>query len=199
MGATQTIWQHEVSQADKIARGLMKAGKADVSWKTVLDLSKTVGYLRSERTLRLTRKKLLFTKKLAFNAAKEIYRGNDRAHEMGLIVMKTRKILEKEKKGLYTEKVRSRQMNEIECLMDHYLRLFKSDGETYEDNLKRAYSTKKKYLSFLNRLQRLEQEVFLEALRPVRKGGKEDRLGGFGKVQAVSEKVRNKEAEKIFK
>jgi hypothetical protein len=199
MGTPQTIWRHEVNQAEKIARGLMKTRKSDVSWKTAFVPSRALGYLGSERTMRLTRKKLLFTKKLAFSAAKEIYRGNDRAHEMGLIVMKTRKILEKEKKGLYTEKVRSKQMNEIECLMEHYLSLFNSDGETYEISLKGAYSTKKKYLSFLNRLQRLEQEVFLEALRPGRKGSKKDRLGGFGKVQAVSEKVRNKEAEKIFK
>ena len=199
MGNSQNIWHHEVSQAEKIARSLVKARKADVGWKTVFVPSLTLGYLRSKRTLLFTRKNLLFTKKLAFIAAKEIYRGNDRANEMGLIVMKTRKILEKEKKGLYTEKVRSKQMNEIECLMDHYLRLFNSDGESYETSIKKAYSTKNKYLSFLNRLQRLEQEVFLAAVGQGRKGRKEDRLGGFGKVQAVSVKVRNKEAEKIFK
>jgi hypothetical protein len=199
MGNSQNIWHHEVSQAEKIARSLVKAGKADVAWKTLFVPSLTLGYLRSKRTLRFTRKNLLFTKKLAFNAAKEIYRGNDRANEMGLIVMKTRKILEKEKKGLYTEKVRSKQMNEIECLMDHYLRLFNSDGESYETSIKRAYSTKNKYFSFLNRLQRLEQEVFLAAVGHGRKGRKRDRLGGFGKVQAVSEKVRTTEAEKIFK
>jgi hypothetical protein len=199
MGNSQKIWQHEVSQAEKIARRLMKAGKADVGWKTVFMPSLTLGYLRSERILRLTRKKLLFTKKLAFHAAKEIYRGNDRAHEMGLIVMKTRKILEKKKKGLYTEKVRSRQMNEIECLMDHYLRLFNSDGESYENGIKKAYTTKKKYLSFLKRLQRLEEEVFQAAVGQGQKGRKKNRLGGFGKVQAVSEKVRAKEAERIFK
>ena len=90
-------------------------------------------------------------------------------------------------------------MNEIECLMDHYLRLFNSDVESYENSIKRAYSTKNKYLSFLNRLQKLEQEVFLAAVGQGRKGPQKDRLGGFGKVQAVSVKVRNKEAERIFK
>ena len=199
MGNYQNIWQHEASQAEKIARSLVKAGKAEFDWKTVFVPSLTLSYLRSKRYLRFTQRNLLFTKKLAFGAAKEIYRGNDRANEMGLIVMKTRKILEKEKKGLYTEKVRSKQMNEIECLMDHYLRLFNSDVESYENSIKRAYSTKNKYLSFLNRLQKLEQEVFLAAVGQGRKGPQKDRLGGFGKVQAVSAKVRNKEAERIFK
>jgi hypothetical protein len=199
MGNAQTIWQHEVSQAENVARGLTKAGKDDVGWKTVLVPSLTLAYLRSKRYLRFTIKNLLFTKKLAFDAAKEIHRGNDRANEMGLIVMKTGKILEKERKGLYTEKVRSKQMNEIECLMDHYLRLFNADEESYENSIKKAYSTKNKYLSFLNRLQRIEQEVFLEAVGQGRKGRRKDRLGGFGKVLAVSVKVRNKEAERIFK
>ena len=198
MGNAQIIWKHEVSQADKIARGLIKAAKVDANWTVFLVPSRTIAYLRSKRILRLTRKKLLFTKKLAFNAAKDIYRGKDRAHEMGLIVLKTRKLLEKEKKGLYTEKVRSSQMNEIEWLMDHYLRLLNSDGESYENNVKGAYSTKNKYLSFLNRLIKLEEEVFLQALQ-TRNGPKKKRLGGFGKVHAVSEKVRTKEAERIYK
>ena len=198
MANSRIIWQHEVCQAEKIAQGLIKEGKVDVGWKTVLVPSKTMAYLRSERILHQTRKKLLFTKKLAFNAAKEISRGNDRAYEMGLIVMKTRKILEKQKKGLYTEKVRSRQMDEIEWLMDHYLRLLNSDGETYENSLKRAYSTPNKYLSFLNQLIKLEEEVFLEAVHG-RKGSKKDRLGGFEKVHTISEKVRIRDAERIFK
>lgn len=198
MANSQIIWQHEVSQAEKVVKGLIKAGKVEVGWKTVFAPSRAMAYLRSERILRLTRKKLLFTKKLAFNAAREIFRGKDRAYEMGLIVMKTRKVMERQKKGLYTEKVRSRQMDEIEWLMDHYLRLLNSDGETYENSLKRAYSTKNKYLSFLNQLKKFEEEVFFEAVHG-RKGSKKDRLGGFEKVHTVSEKVRIKEAERIFK
>jgi len=199
MGNARTIWHHEVNQADTIARGLLKAGSADFGWKILLDPSRFIAYLRSKRDLAEKRKNILFTKKLAFGAAKEIYRGNDRAHEMGLIVMKTRKRLDKDKKGTYTEKVRRRQMNEIEWLMDHYLRLLNSTGETFEENLRGAYSTKNKYLSYLNRLHKLEQEVRRASLGLPKNGRKKIRPSDFGKTQVVYEKIRNTEAKSIFK
>ena len=136
---------------------------------------------------------------MAFQAAKEVYRGNDRAHELGLIVMKTRKLLDRGRKRFYTEKVRRRQMNEIEWLIDHYLRLLNSNGETCEDRIRDAYSNKKKFLSFLNRLHKLEQEVIRATLEAVRIGSRKDRLKVYEKVQVVSEKVRMMEAERIFK
>ena len=199
MGNARTIWNHEVNQADTIARGLLKVGSTDFGWEVFFIPSRFLRYLRSKRELSVKRKNILFTKKLAFNAAKEIYRGNDRAHEMGLIVMKTRKILDKDKKGAYTEQVRRRQMNEIEWLMDHYLRLFNSNGETYEESLRGAYSTKNKYLTFLQRLHKLEQEVRRASLGLPKKGRKKIRPSDFGKTQVVYEKVRNSEAKSIYK
>ena len=89
---SRTIWNYELDQADKIARGLMKED-TNLRWKTMLVPSLMAGYVRSERSLHQTREKLLLTKKMALQAAKEVYRGNDRAYELGLIVMKTRKNL----------------------------------------------------------------------------------------------------------
>ena len=90
-------------------------------------------------------------------------------------------------------------MNEIEWLIDHYLRLLNSNGETCEERIRDAYSTKKKFLSFLNRLHKLEQEVIRATLEAVRIGSRKDRLKVYEKVQVVSEKVRMMEAERIFK
>ena len=199
MRQSRTIWNYEVDQADKIARGLMKAEDTDLRWKTMLVPSLMAGYIRSERSLHQKKENLLFTKKMAFQAAKEVYRGNDRAHELGLIVMKTRKILDRGKKGLYTEKIRRRQMNEIEWLIDHYLLLLNSNGVTCEERIKDAYSTKKKFLSFLNRLHKLEQDVIRATVEAVRKGSRKDRLKVYERVQVISEKVRTIEAERIFK
>lgn len=199
MRQSRTIWKYEVNQADKIARSLVKAENADLGWKTILAPSVMFGYVRFGKSLNQTRENLLFTKKMAFHAAKEVYRGSDRAHELGLIVMKTRKILDRGKRGLYTEKIRRRQMNEIEWLIDHYLRLLNSNGETCEERIKDAYSTKKKFLSYLNRLHKLEQKVIQATVEIVRKGGGQDHLKVYEKVQTVSEKVRTMEAERIFK
>ena len=90
-------------------------------------------------------------------------------------------------------------MNEIEWLIDHYLRLLNSNGETCEERIKDAYSTKKKFLSYLNRLHKLEQKVIQATVEIVRKGGGQDHLKVYEKVQTVSEKVRTMEAERIFK
>ena len=199
MRQSRNIWNYEVGQADKIARGLLKTENADLNWKTMLAPSQMAGYIRFGRSLHQIRENLLFTKKLAFHAAKEVYRGNDRAHELGLIVIKTRKILDQRKKGLYTEKVRRRQMDEIEWLIDHYLRLLNSNGVTCEERIKDAYSTKRKFLSFLNRLHKLEQDVIRGIVEAVRKGSGKDRLKMYEKVRIVSEKVRTMEAERIFK
>ena len=198
MRQLRTIWNYEVNQADKIARGLTPAEKADLGWKTMLAPSAMFGYIRFGRSLSQTRQTLLFTKRMAFHAAKEVYRGNDRAHELGLIVVKTRKILDREKKGLYTEKVRRRQMNEIEWLIDHYLRLLNSNGETCEKRIKDAYSTKKKFLSYLNRLHKLEQDVIRATVEAVKTGSGQDHLKMYERLQTVSEKVRTMEAERIF-
>ena len=199
MRQSRTIWKYEVNQADKIARSLVKAENADLGWKTILAPSVMFGYVRFGKSLNQTRENLLFTKKMAFHAAKEVYRGSDRAHELGLIVMKTRKILDRGKRGLYTEKIRRRQMNEIEWLIDHYLRLLNSNGETCEERIKDAYSTKRKFLAFLNRLHKLEQDVIQGIIEAVRKGTGKDRLKMYEKVRIVSEKVRAVEADRIFK
>ena len=53
-------------------------------------------------------------------------------------------------------------MNEIEWLMDHYLRLLNSNGETYEESLKGAHSTKNKYLSFLLLLSKVVRRIVSE-------------------------------------
>ena len=199
MRQSRNIWNYEVAQADKIARGLLKTENADLNWKTMLAPSQMAGYIRFGRSLHQIRENLLFTKKLAFHAAKEVYRGNDRAHELGLIVIKTRKISDQRKKGLYTEKVRRRQMDEIEWLIEHYLRLLNSNGVTCEERIKDAYSTKRKFLAFLNRLHKLEQDVIQGIIEAVRKGTGKDRLKMYEKVRIVSEKVRAVEADRIFK
>ncbi len=99
MGNHRIIWNHEVKQADEIARSLIDAGRIKFGWRILLLPSFLVGYIRFKKNLILTRKNFLFTKRLAFDAAKEIHGGESHALEMRLIEIKTKKILGKEGKG----------------------------------------------------------------------------------------------------
>ncbi len=115
-----------------------------------------------------------------------------------LVEVKTKKLLDKERKGYYTEKLRRKQLQEIELLIDHYLHLLNSKGKNYAEMIRTTYETRQKYLSFLNRRQRSEQEVIQAAIATMKKGSKQERLTWFGRVEEVSKEARLQEVEQIF-
>ena len=146
----------------------------------------------------MLRKNLFFTKKFALDAGNNIHQGKDRALEIRLIEINTKAILDKEKKGFYTEKIRNKQLREIEFLIDHYLDLLSSNQPSCKDAIKAKYTSKGKYLHFLNSLQKIEQEVIQAAITTMRKGTKRERRLWFDKVKATTRKVRLKEADRFY-
>ncbi|UCF83377.1 MAG: NF038143 family protein [Desulfobacteraceae bacterium] len=192
------ILKHETKQANRIARNLLETKKAKLGWRALLLPSLLADYIRFRKRLIVIRKNLLFTKRLASNAAWEIFGGKNRVVEERLIEIKTKELLDKERKGLYVEKVRRKQLHEIELLIDHYLRLLNSNETNHANMIRGSYQSKKKYLSFLNELQQIEKEVIQVSIMSVRKGSKKDRLSWFKKVQETSNKVRMEEVERIF-
>ena len=68
----------------------------------------------------------------------------------------------------------------------------------YKDALKALYTSKGSYLAFLNRLQKVEEEVIRAAITTMRKGTKKERRLWFDKVRAATRKIRLAEAEKIY-
>ena len=127
-----------------------------------------------------------------------IHQGKERAWEIRQIEIKTRDILDKEKKGFYTEKIRSKQLREIEFLIDHYLDLLSSKQTSYKDALKAIYPSKGSYLNFLNSLQKVEEEVIQAAITTMRRGTKKERRLWFDKVRAATKKIRIKEADRLY-
>jgi uncharacterized damage-inducible protein DinB len=103
-----------------------------------------------------------------------------------------------EKKGFYTEKIRRKQLSEIELLIQHYLGLFSSRQSTYPAIIKEKYPSKGNYLAFLSALQKAEEDVIQAAITTMRKGTKKDRRQWFQKIKETTKKVRNAEAEEIY-
>jgi hypothetical protein len=198
MANIRNIWQHEVRQADRIASVLTEASKEKSGWRTLLLPLFMADYFRHIGRKRRTRKNLLFTRQLAFDAAKNVQKTKEPAWEIRRYEIKTQEILDKEKKGLYTDKIRRKQLLEIEFLMNHYLDLLDSDGSNYNDLIKTKYPSKGKYLEFLNKLKKKEAEVIQAAITTVRQGSKKERRLWYDKVKIATRKLRMEDADRIY-
>jgi len=194
----RNIWQHEVRQADRVAAALTETSKVESGWRTLLLPLFMADYFRHLGRKRRTRKNLLFTRQLAFDAAKNVQKTKEPAWEIRKYEIKTQEILDKEKKGLYTDKIRRKQLLEIEFLMNHYLDLLNSDGSNYYGLIKTKYPSKGKYLEFLNKLQKTEEEVIQAAITTVRQGSKKERRLWYDKVKTTTKKFRMEEADRIY-
>ena len=157
-----------------------------------------IAILRYRRSITKTGKNLFFTQQLAMDAVESIMQGKDRKRALQDVDARTREILEKEGRGLYTEKVRRKQLREIEFLTDHYLRLLKANGEGHDQMVKAAYKSKKEYLAFLKKLNVKEQEVIQASVATVRTGSKKERMTWYRKVQDAIQGARRDEADAIF-
>ena len=86
----------------------------------------------------------------------------------------------------------------VELLIDHYLDLLNSNENRYGEMIRTTYASRQKYLSFLNRLQKAEQEVIQAAITSMKRGSKQERLAWFRRVEEVSKEARGGEVEQIF-
>ena len=193
------IWKYEVQQADQIAKILLEDKRPALNWKIILLPVLLYHLFKYRNNVRFTRKNILYTKRLAFEAAKNMDQGKDQAWEFRQIEIKTKGVLNKEKKGFYTEKIRRQQLSEIELLIRHYRDLFSAKQPKRADLIKEIYPTKGNYLSFLSALRKMEEDVIQAAITSMRKGTKKDRRRWFEKVRETTKKIRLVEADKIYK
>jgi hypothetical protein len=198
MSKFRAIWNHEAGQAGQIAKLLLDNKKVNINWKIILLPVFLYNVYNYRKDLRFTRKNFLFTKHLAFDAAKNIFQGKEQAWEFRRIEIKTQEILDKEKKGFYTEKIRRRQLSEIQLLMKHYLDLFESSPSRYAAIIKESYPSKGNYLAFLNTLHKAEEDVIQAAITTMRKGTKKNRREWFQKVRQTTKQIRTAEADQIY-
>ena len=198
MGNERTIWNHEVNQANKIARSLVDDKRNKFGWRILLPPDFLIRYIYYKKNLILTRKNLLFTKRMAFDAAKEIVGGGSHATQIRLVEIKTKKLLDRERKGYYTEKLRRKQLNEIALLVDHYLNLLNSKGKNHAELVRAQYPSKEKYVSFLNKLQEAEQRVIQAAITSMKRGSRQERVAWFTRLTTASKQAREEEVEQIF-
>ena len=97
----------------------------------------------------------MFTKELALDAARNIIKkGRTRESELAQIEDKTKSILDADTDGIYSEEIRRSQMEEIDLLIDHYCKLFKTDGVDYSSLVINTYQDRRGYTAFFFQTQR---------------------------------------------
>jgi len=198
MKSYNAIKNHEIRQTSQIAAALIDIKKSKLNWRIIVFPFFLYDFLRYRRRLHVLRKNLFFTKELALAAGNNIHQGKDRAWEIRQIEIKTRDILDKEKKGFYTEKIRNKQLREIKFLIDHYLDLISSNQPSYQDAITAKYTSKGRYLTFLSSLQKVEEDVIQAAITTMRKGTKKERRLWFDGIKITTRNIRLKAADRIY-
>ena len=198
MKSYNAIKKYEIRQTGQIAGALIEFNNSKFNWRIIVFPLYLYDFIRYRRRLQVLRKNLFFTKKLALDAGNNINQGKDRAWEIRQIEIKTRDILNKEKKGFYTEKIRNKQLREVAFLIDHYLDLLRLKRPSYENAIKARYASKGAYLNFLNSLQKVEEEVIQAAIATMGKGTKKERRLWFDKIKTTTRKIRLNAADRIY-
>jgi hypothetical protein len=92
--------------------------------------------------------------------------------------------------------IRAGQLAEIRIFAEHYLRLFRTEGDTYEALVKSAYGSPAVYARFLGELEQAEKEVNRAALHAL---GSEQHLADItSKIESAAKTLRREEAQAIF-
>ena len=190
------IRSQERQLAKAVARRVVKMPDVTI-WAFMMPFVFVFIFIRYKRANETFVLNFLFTKKLALDAARDIIKeGQSRQGVLAGIDDKTRDILTSDKMGIYSEKIRRQQMNEINLLLDHYLKLLDAQGNNYQSLVKNAYQARDNYEAFLHELTLMEKAVNRAAIQTV--GATETAHELVSGMEKAAEIVRTEQAEKIF-
>src|SRR5210317_762625 len=90
-------------------------------WEVLIPIVFILGYMRSKEQREIFAQNLMFTKKMALEAAFEML-DKDRSKEtvMRRIATETESLLSSMPNGVYSDAIRQEQIREVDLLIDHY-------------------------------------------------------------------------------
>ena len=189
------ILSRETAMARAVALATIKPRPFSV-WEVLIPIIFIFGYMRSKETREVFTQNVLFTKKMAMQAAFDMLKKDQtRESVMERIRSKTREMIATIPGGIYSEEIRQEQLKEIELLVDHYCRLLNSDGDDYDSLVFNAYQTPQRLTDFFERLQKAEENVGLAAHNTL--GGDAD-TATLERMNIALRNTRLKVTEKIF-
>jgi hypothetical protein len=191
----ENILRQERSLARTVANVVIGQNPVAV-WDVLIPIVFLFSFLKYKRARETFALNFMFTKKLALEAAIDmIKKGEIKEAAVIRIKEKTGQVLASDQKGIYSSKIRQRQMREIELLIDHYHRLLDAEGKDYPSMVKNAYGSRKDYAAFLKQLEQVEKEVNRAATQTLRTSSAPDIVS---KMEEATDRMRAAEMERIF-
>jgi len=192
----KNILSWERSLAKAVASSILEFKPPSV-WEIMIPILFLFNFFQYKRARETFSLNFLFTKKMALEAAFGIIdKGKAKEQAKAEIKEKTDKILAADAKGIYSSKIRQKQMKEIDLLMEHYGRLLEADGKDFASMVKKSYRTRENYCGFLAQLSEAEKEVNRAAAQTVRTHSAAEIVS---KMEAAVQAFRKAEVERIFR
>ena len=152
--------------------------------------------MRAKESREIFTQNLLFTKKLALEAAFDmVKKEQSREAVMARVRSQTERLLSSVPAGVYSDEIRREQIKEIDLLIDHYWRLIRAEGSDYAALVVNAYQTKEAYRAFHEKLRSAEINVTEAARRTLGVQADSDMAA---RIEAATDRLRLAEVEKIF-
>jgi hypothetical protein len=191
----ENILSRERSLAKTVANAVIGQNQVAV-WDVLIPIVFLFNFLRFKRAREVFALNFLFTKKLALQAAFDMRKkGQSKEEALTQVKSKTSHILASDKQGVYSIKIRQKQMKEIELLLDHYHRLLTAEGKDYGSMVKNTYRIREDYVTFLKQLELAEKEVNRAATQTLGTSSAPDIVS---KMEEATDRRRTAEAERIF-
>ena len=191
----ESILSYERSLAKAVAKAVIGTHSV-TAWDIMIPIVFLYNFLRFKRAREVFTLNFLFTKKLALQAAFDmVKKGQSKQEVVARIKDKTSDLLASDKKGIYSNKIRQKQMKEMDLLIDHYGRLLGAEGKDYPSMVRNAYPTREGYVAFLRELEGAEKEVYQAATQTVKTSSA--REVAFRMEEAAS-RIRRAELNRLF-
>jgi len=166
------------------------------AWDVLIPIVFVFNVLKFKRAREIFTLNFLFTKKLALQGAFDmVKKGQSREDVLGQIRDRTSQILASDKKGIYSIKIRQKQMREMELLLDHYFRLLNAEGKDYGSMVRHAYRTPQDFAAFVKELEGIEKEVNRAASQTAGTASAPDIIA---KMEETAGRLRKAQVETIF-
>jgi len=191
----ENILAQERSLAKAVALAVIESKPITV-WELMIPILLLFNFFQFKRGRETLALNFLFTKKLALEAALEIVdKGKGKEEVREQIKETTANILAGDKQGVYSSKIRQKQMKEMDLLIDHYLRLLEAEGKDYPSLVRNSYQTREHYASFLQELEKAEREVYQAATQTVKTATAREMAS---RMEEATAKIRQAGMGKIF-
>ncbi|MEE8480951.1 MAG: NF038143 family protein [Desulfobacterales bacterium] len=126
-------------------------------WHYIIPGMFIIDYLRRGSAISQYTKHFMFPRKLALDAARALLEGQDKTSVTSQIEDDISTWLNS--LNLYSQELLHAQTVVVDLLMDHYLKLLKTDGDTYLFLIKNAYKNRGNYKALIDELTSAEEKV----------------------------------------